>query len=137
MLGMRKFVRRRQSSALLSVGLAYALAIQALLASVGFGMSAAAASGQVGLVLCLHAPDSQPATSGGGSAPNPRPQCPFCFIAAQSSCQVAAVGRAPTLPAYAGLPLVGRLASDLGDHSYIPQFRRTVGDPRAPPKVSV
>jgi len=136
MQAMRKFVGHRRWSALLSIGVAYALAMQALLASVGFGMSAAETPGQDGAVLCLHASDTQPTTPG-GKTPEPRPQCPFCFIAAQSSCEVAAVGSAPILPAYAGLPLAGRLTAVSGDRGYVPQFRRTVGDPRAPPKFSV
>ena len=132
---MRKFDGPRRWGALVSIGAAYALAMQALLASVGFGMSAVA-SAQDGLVLCLHVPDL-PSTTPHDKTPHPRPQCPFCFISAQSSCQVATATSVPILPAYAGQPLAGQLAGDPSGHTYIPQFRRTLGDPRAPPKFSI
>lgn len=137
MLVVRKFIGRRRWGALLSISVAYALAIQALLASVGLGMSAVSASGQGDLVLCLHAPDSQPAIPDDRKLPNPQPQCPFCFAAAQSSLGVAAPSGAPPVPAHVGLRLSSRLAVANGDRAFVPHFRRTVGDPRAPPGFSV
>lgn len=129
-------IRSRRQGALLALVVAYALALQALMASVGLGMSAAAASGNDGFALCVHAPASRTTAPDDHRLPNPAPQCPFCFVAAQSSCDIAAVGGAPLLPAYAGLPISGRLASD-GGTTFIPQFRRTVGDPRGPPSFSI
>jgi len=129
-------IRGRRPGALLAIAVAYALALQALMASVGLGMSAAAVSGNDGFVLCVHAPDSRTTAPDDRRFPNPAPQCPFCFVAAQSSCHVAAVGATPLLPAYARLPVVGRLAGDAGIR-FVPQFRRTVGDPRGPPAFSI
>ncbi len=129
-------IRGRRPGALLAIVVSYTLALQALMASVGLGMSAAAASGNDSFVLCVHAPDSRTTLPADHKIPNPAPQCPFCFVAAQSSCGVAAGGGAPLLPAYAGLPIAGRLADD-GGNTFIPQFRRMVGDPRGPPAVSI
>ncbi len=134
MLGTRKMIRGRRPGALLAIVVAYALALQALMASVGLGMSAAAASGNESNVLCVHAPDSR--TSDEHRIPNPAPRCPFCFVAAQSSCDVAAGGGAPQLPAYTGLSIAGRLVGE-GGNTFVPQFRRTVGIPRGPPAVSI
>jgi hypothetical protein len=131
---MRKMIQSRRPGALLALVVAYALALQALMASVGLGMSAAAASGNDGFALCVHAPDSR--TTDDRKLPNPAPRCPFCFVAAQSSCDVAAVDGAPLLPAYAGLLIAGRLAGD-GGTTFVPQFRRTVGAPRGPPVFSI
>ena len=50
-------IRGRRQGALLALVVAYALALQALMASVGLGMSAA--SGNDGIALCVHAPDSR------------------------------------------------------------------------------
>ena len=58
MRGMRKFIRARSGGRLLALGVAYSLAIQALLASTGLGMFAASASGQADYVICSFAPDS-------------------------------------------------------------------------------
>ena len=127
-------IRGRRQGALLALVVAYALALQALMASVGLGMSVA--SGNDGFALCVHAPDSPTKGPDNHRIPNPAPQCPFCFVAAQSSCNVAAVGGAPLLPAYAGLPVAGRLAGDAGT-TFISQFRRTVGAPRGPPVFSI
>ncbi len=127
-------IRGRRQGALLALVVAYALTLQALLASVGLGMSAA--SGNDGFALCVHAPDSQIPTPDDRRPPNPAPQCPFCFVAAQSSCNVAAVGGAPLLPTYVGLTIAGRLAGDAGT-TFVPPFRRTVGDPRGPPVFSI
>jgi hypothetical protein len=137
MSGMRKLIQGRRSGALLGLCLAYALAIQALMAGVGLGMSVGSESGPAGLVLCLHAPDSGAATSNRDKVPVPQPQCPFCFVAAQSACHVAAPGAAPSLPAYARLPIAGRLAGENRDNVFVPYFRRTAGDPRAPPSFSI
>jgi hypothetical protein len=124
----------------LAVFVAYTLAIQALLASVGLGMSAAATPGQAGFVICsfasglnLHAPP----TNGDPKKPDPRPQCPFCFVAAQSAGQFATIGEPAVFAAYAGFDSYGAHYGQSADAIFVPRFRRTVGDPRAPPKFSV
>jgi hypothetical protein len=121
-------------SGVLAVCIAYALAMQALMASVGLGMSAVAAPGQPGFVICHFA--STPAPDRDRQRPNPEPQCPFCFVAAQSAGHVALVGEATALPAYTGL-FVASLLNPIGAGIFVPQFRRTTGDPRAPPAFSV
>ena len=130
-------IRARRSGALIAICVAYALSIQGLMASVGLGMSAAAASGQADFVICssvhllgAQAPNEQP-------APNSQPQCPFCFVAAQSAGHAATIANATAFPAYAGLQLAGALAGDIDYRTSVPAFRRTVGDPRAPPRFSV
>ena len=136
MLGLRQFIRPRRSGSLIAVSVAYALAIQALLASIGLGMSAAVIPGQADFVACSFASGLNahaPATEGDRQKPGPQPQCPFCFIAAQSGGQVATMGEAQALPAYAGLRVVDALSGHINDRKFIPPFRRTAGDPRAPP----
>ncbi len=118
---------------------AYCLAIQALTSSVGFGMSAAAAPGGTGLVICSFAANPSvrgPAMNGDRQNP-PRPECPFCFVAAQSAGHIATVGDAPAFPAYSATQMVGVVADQLGDNNFVPQFRHRLGEPRAPPPVSV
>ncbi len=118
---------------------AYSLAIQALMASVGLGMSAAAASGHADFVICNFAAglNARAMGDGGGQKPAPQPQCPFCFVAAQSDGNVATTGDAPAFPAYAGVQMVDALSGHIGDGKSVPQFRRTAGDPRAPPLLSL
>jgi hypothetical protein len=135
MVSLRQFIRTRRSGSLIVVCVAYALAIQVLMASVGLGMSAAAIPGQADFVICSFA--SAPPTDGDRQKPGPQPQCPFCFIAAQSGGQVATVGEAPAFPAYAGLWIVDALSGHISDRKFVPLFRRTTGDPRAPPTSSV
>ncbi|MGB6751344.1 MAG: DUF2946 family protein [Xanthobacteraceae bacterium] len=139
MRGLRKFIRDQKTGSFLAVCVAYSLAIQALMASVGLGMSAASASGQVGFVICsfAHAPAIQsPTTPNDKQAPDSQLQCPFCFVAAQSAGHVAALADAPAFSAYTGSLLAGTLG-DAGDVSFVPVFHRTLGDPRAPPFISV
>jgi len=120
----------------LAVCIAYALAIQALMASVGLGMSAFATSVQSGFVVCGLAAAQVPAPNGGHRKPSPAPQCPFRFVAAQSAGHNALVGEATAFPAYAGLS-IALILDATGDGTFVPQFRSTTGDPRAPPAFSV
>lgn len=121
---------------MLALWIAYSLAIQALMASVGLGMSAFAAPGQGDLAICSHAPTSTPASHSGGQNPNPVPACPFCFVAAQSTGHIALMGPVPSVPAYAG-SLTLPVLDQIGNGRSIPASRRTVGAPRAPPPFSV
>jgi len=116
----------------------YSVAIQAMMASVGLGVSAGAAPDQPGFVLCgfsssqtMGAP-----THGDEHKPGRVPQCPFCFVAAQSAGHVATAGEAPAFPAYAGL-LIAAILQPLSSGKFVPQFRHRYGDPRAPPAFSV
>jgi len=123
----------------LAVYLAYSLAIQAAMASVGLGMSAGVAPDQAGFVLCSVASGQTthaPAGDGDEHKPGPAPPCPFCFVAAQSAGHVATAGEAPAFPAYTGLLLVA-LSQPLGGGTFVPQFRHRHGEPRAPPAFSV
>jgi len=114
--------------------MAYALAMQALMASVGLGMSVFATPGQPGAVICHFASGSVP--GGDRQKPSPEPCCPFCAVAAQSAGDIALVGEASAIPAHAGL-FVAAVLNPPGNRTFAPQFRRTAGDPRAPPVFSV
>ncbi len=131
---LRQFVRTQSRGGLLAVYVAYSLAIQAMMASVGLGMSVGAAPDQTGFVLCsfaLHQTAPVP-----GDRHTPTPQCPFCFVAAQSAGHVATAGQAPAVPAYAG-SMIAALSCPIGDRTFVPRFRHSHGEPRAPPDVSV
>jgi hypothetical protein len=119
----------------LAVYLAYSLAVQAMMASVGLGMSVGAAPDRVGVVLCSFAHQTAPAP-GDRRLPSPAPQCPFCFVAAQSAGHAATAGAVPPFPAYAG-SLIAAISHPFGDGAFVPQFRHRHGEPRAPPAISV
>jgi hypothetical protein len=107
------------------------------MASVGLGMSAGASPD--GFVLCSfasHQTANEPARDDGRQKPTPAPQCPFCFVAAQSAGHVAAIGEAPAFPAYAGL-LGAVFLDSIGTGTFVFQLRHTNGEPRAPPTFSV
>jgi hypothetical protein len=131
---LRRFVRTQSRGGLLALSVAYSLAIQAMMASIGFGMSAGAVSDQLGFVLCSYVSHQSAPAPGDRRAPTP--PCPFCFVAAQSVGHVATVGGAPAFPAYAGL-LIAAVSQPLGDGTFVPQLRHRQGEPRAPPSLSV
>jgi hypothetical protein len=116
----------------LAVYIAYSLAIQATMASVGLGMSVSAAPDRVGFVLCSLA-SHQTAPAPGRQAP--APQCPFCFVAAQSAGHVATAGNPPAFSAYVGVPIAA-ISHPIDDRTFFPQFRHRHGEARAPPAVS-
>jgi hypothetical protein len=132
MLGLRQFIRSRRSGAAVAVCVAYALAIQALMASVGVGMWPFATTDEAGFVICSHSP----APTGDPQKPSPIPRCPFCFVAAQTAGHLGLVGEAPMLPAY-GWSQIAAISDRIGEEMFIPLFRRTVGDARAPPSFFV
>ena len=137
MLGLRKLLRARRSGSLLALTVAYSLAVQAMMASVGLSMSA---PDQRGHVICSFnsGPSAHtPATSGDRQNPGPQPHCPFCFIAAQSAGHIATMGEALAFPAYAGMQIADKFLVHIGDKALVSQFRRKVGEPRAPPTFSV
>jgi hypothetical protein len=134
MIGLRRFIRSRLCSRLFALWIAYSLAIQALMAGVGVGMSAFAAPGPDVAIVCSHASAGTPA--GDRQNRDSAPLCPFCFVAAQSARYIPLVAEAPALPRHGGLPIA--VVSDrVGDAGFVPQFRRTVGAPRAPPAFSI
>ena len=122
---------------LLALTVAYSLAVQAIMASVGLSMSA---PDQGGHVICsfTSGPSAHtPATSGDRQNPGPQPHCPFCFIAAQSAGHIATMGEALAFPAYAGMQIADKFSVHIGDKALVSQYRRKVGEPRAPPTFSV
>jgi hypothetical protein len=138
MRSLRRFIRTRSSGGLVAVCVAYSLAIQALMMSVGLGMSAAAAPGDFFICGLAAGPGVHaPVPRGDRQNPAPRPECPFCFVAAQSAGHIATMHDGPAVPSYVGIPIPAGLLDHFATGLFIPQFRRMVGDPRAPPSVSV
>jgi hypothetical protein len=131
---LRQFVRTQSKGGLLAVYVAYSLAIQSMMASVGLGMSAGAPPDQLGFFLCSYA--SHRTAPVPGDRQTPAPDCPFCFVAAQSAGHAATAGEAPAFPAYDGV-VVATIAQPLGERTIVRQFRHRLGEPRAPPAVSV
>ncbi len=136
---LRQLARSRSRGGLFAVFVAYSLAIQAMVASVGLGMSAGAELDRGGFVVCRPAPHqtiNMPSRDRDRQKPNPEPQCPFCFIAAQSAGHVAIAGEGLAFPAYFGL-LIAAISDPIGDGAFVSQFRHRHGEPRAPPAFSV
>src|SRR5215472_7012011 len=100
MFGLRQFIRSGRSSRLLALWIAYSLAIQALMASVGLGMSAFAAPGPDDFLLCSHASGSGPVSRGDHQNRKPSPACPFCFVATRSAGDIPLMSAAPAFPVY-------------------------------------
>jgi hypothetical protein len=132
---LRQFVRTQSRGGLLAVYVAYSLALQATMASIGLGMSVSTAPDRVGFVLCGVTSHRTAPASGDRHTPAPAPQCPFCFVAAQSTGHVATTGEAPAFPAYACVPIAA-ISHPIGDGTFVSQFRHRNGEPRAPPAFS-
>jgi hypothetical protein len=137
MTRLRQFVQSRSRGGLLAVYVAYALAIQTMMASVGLGMSASAAAERTDNILCSFAFNQT------GNVPvrdddrqKSAPQCPFCFVAAQSANHLATVGEVSAFPAYDGLS-IATISDPIGDGAFVPKVRYRHGEPRAPPVFSV
>jgi hypothetical protein len=133
MFDLGQLRRFRRTARFLGVCLAYALAVQAVVASIGSGMSAFAAPGQSGFVVCGKV--SAPGPAGDRHPPSPVPQGPFCFVAAQTAGHFALAGAAPVAPVYTALAFAS-VEVPFGRVAFVPPFRRTLGDPRAPPAFS-
>lgn len=136
MFGLRQFIRSGRFSRLLALWVAYSIAIQALMASVGLGMSAFAAPGLDGFAVCSHASAGVPAPAGGQQNPSPSPPCPFCYVAAQSAGHIALATPSSPVPVYAE-SVMAAVSDRAGEPTFIPHFRGMVGAPRAPPAFSV
>ena len=140
MVGIRRFIRARWLGRLLAVALAYLLAIEALIASVGMGMSAVAAPGQPEFVICSSVAGHAlvaPSDSSDRSKSGHQSQCPFCFLAAQSAVNLATIGDGFASPAYAEIQLTSLRYCTYSGEIPGPTFYRTTGDPRGPPHFSV
>jgi hypothetical protein len=121
----------------MAVFVAYSLAIQAMMASVGLGMSAGGSSN--GFVLCSlpsHQTANEPARDDGRQKPSPAAQCPFCFVAAQCAGHIATIGEVPAFPVHAGL-LSAAILGPIGDAAFVFKLHHRHGEPRAPPTFSV
>lgn len=135
MPGMRTRIQSRCSGRLLTVCLACLLAVQALIASVGLGMSAASPFGQPAFDIC------SAAAADGANAParddNDKPQCPFCFVAAQSAGHLATAAHVKAYPAFAVREVAAPAYADTSRDAVPGRLHRTTGDPRGPPSYSV
>jgi Protein of unknown function (DUF2946) len=131
--------RSRRPRRSMAVLLAYALALQGLIASVGLGMSAASAADHIDLVLCssvVHTGTAASPASGGRDKNDRRPQCPFCFVAAQSAGFPATPGVA-TVVSIGAARNVSRLRYGIARTGIVASpLRRSNGNPRAPPRFS-
>jgi hypothetical protein len=135
MFDLRQLRRFRRLGRVLAVCLGYALAVQTVVASVGTGMSAFTASAQSGSVVCAASVAPAPGRADDRQKPNPVPSCPFCFVAAQTAGHVALTDAAPLVPPYLGLAIAA-VPAPVVRGVFVPGFRRTAGDPRAPPAFS-
>ena len=140
MAGLRRLIQARWSGRLLAVGLAYLLAIEALVAGIGTGMSAVADPGQAEFAICSSVADHgpvAPSSNDEGNKSDQQSQCPYCFLAAQSSDHLATTGDASTSPVYADLHVTGLHYGTYDGGILVPSLYRTSGDPRGPPHFSV
>ena len=138
MTRLRQLVRSRWKGGFFAVYVAYSLAIQAVVASVGLGMSANAAPERDD-ILCSFAFNQTanvPVRDDDRQRPGPAPQCPFCFVAAQSAGHIATAGEVPAYLVYAGLSIAA-ISDPIGDGAFVSPFRHRHGEPRAPPAFSV
>ena len=140
MAGLRRLIQARWSGRLLAVGLACLLAIDALVAGIGTGMSAVADPGQAEFAICSSVADHGPVAPSGNDERNrsdQQSQCPYCFLAAQSADHLATTGDASTSPAYADLHVTGLHYGTYNGGILVPSLFHTTGAPRGPPHFSV
>lgn len=121
-------------------GLGCVLAVQALMSSVGLGMSAASPFGRSGFDICSAAATDSlgaPARTDDRDKPGHQPQCPFCFVAAQSAGHPAMVPHAKAFHAFAVRDVAAPSFADASHHAVPGRLYRPTGDPRGPPSFSV
>jgi len=138
MVGMRKF-GNRWAGRIFAVLLAYLLAAEGLVASVGFGMSAELAT-QPQFSICNSITDYGVVTPPSNTDPNRsghQSRCPFCFVAAQSAGHLITIGDPPASLAFAELRITGSYYGKYNSEISLPGLLRTTGDPRGPPQFSV
>jgi hypothetical protein len=138
MAGMRALIRTRRSGGLLAAFVACLPGFQALIASIGLGMSAASPFGQPDFEICSAVPAHSLDARRGNDTDHRghRPQCPFCFVA-QCADHPAKVGDAKAFPAFAGQGIDAPHYAGAEDRAFAYRLHRTTGDPRGPPPFSV
>jgi hypothetical protein len=105
MVGIRALIRPRWSGSLLAACIGCLLAFQAMVASVGLGMSTSSPLGQPVFDTCGASAtnDLDASTHDNGTDPSGRPlRCPFCFVAAQCAAYPTIAGEVKAFPAFAG-----------------------------------
>lgn len=140
MPGIRALIRARWSGGLLTAGAACLLVLQALIASVGLGMSAASPFGQPAFDICsATATDSvdAPAHNNDGTPNGRHQQCPFCSVAAQCVSHPAMVGDAKAFPPLGEGDVATAPYAAVNHRAIRVRLRGTTGNPRGPPSFSV
>jgi hypothetical protein len=139
MAGMRALIRTRLSGGLLAAGVACLLAFQAVIASIGLGMSAAWSLGPEFEICTAVVADNldAPARKNDTGRSGHLPQCPFCFVAAQSAGHPAVIGDEKVFRAFAGRDVSASPFATAEDSAFAGRLHRTTGDPRGPPPFSV
>ena len=135
MAGMRALIRTRWSGGLLAASVACLLALQALIASIGLGMSAASPFRQPVFEVCsaMAADSLDGPVRNDADPPGHRPQCPFCFVAGQYTGHPAMNGDAKALPAFARRDVDAPPYAGAEDRAFANRLHRTTGNPRDPP----
>jgi hypothetical protein len=116
------------------------LVFQALIASVGLGMSAAWPFGQPVFDICSVAATSgldAPAHNNGTDPSSHPPQCPFCFVAAQCASHPAMAGDVKDFPAFAVHDVAAPPYASINPRVVHSRLLRATGDPRGPPSFPV
>jgi hypothetical protein len=141
MAGIRTPILTRWSRGLIAACLACLLAFEALITSVGFGMSAAPHFGQPLFDICRAAAAGSLATPAPnddkGQPGHQPPQCPFCFVAAQSASHPAIIADAKSFPLFAVRDVAVLPHAHANHRPVHGPLHRTTGDPRGPPSFSV
>ena len=140
MVGIRTLIRNRWSGGLLAACVAGLLAFQALVASVGLGMSTASPLGRPAFDICgaLATNGLDASAHNNGTDPSGHPlQCPFCFVAAQCTAYPMMVGDARAFPAFAWRGVAAASYASVKQPAVHGRLHRTTGYPRGPPSFSV
>ena len=115
------------------------LAFQALIASVGLGMSAASPFGQLVFDICSAAATNgldAPAHKNGTDPSTHPPKCPFCFVG-QCASHPAMAGDVKDFPAFAVRDVAASPYASINHRVVHSRLLRTTGDPRGPPSFPV
>jgi hypothetical protein len=125
-------IRRRFGRSLLSVVVAYAIAVQSLLIAIG-GFSSPADAGQdtAAFALCLHDSSGGEKLPAGNSDQSGCTHCVFCFAGAHH----ALIGAAPAL--FGRIEIAAITVPWFGHERGVARlFRYTIANPRGPPVVA-
>jgi len=140
MAGMRGLICTRWSGGLLAASVATLLAFQALIASVGLGMSASSLFGQPVFDICsggAKTGQQEPGRNDGTDQSRHPPPCPFCFVAAQCASHPAMAGDVKDIPAFSGRDLAAPPYVSINHRVVYGRPLRTTGNPRGPPSFPV